>query len=116
MTRLAFLLLLWPGLLFAQPAHVDSLGAWTEGITVYSDSAQSATAYVFQGGQSVTIIADTVWVGCPNLGDHHFTIREFAARARRIATGQDTAFVPFHERYQCVDVLRPLWQHRSGTP
>jgi hypothetical protein len=99
----------------AQPAHVDSLGTWTPSLEVYVDSARAGTSYVFSRQQSVTIVADTVWIGCPELGNHHFTIRQFAAQARDVALGRDTTFTRFHEWYQCTDVLRPLWQHRSGT-
>jgi hypothetical protein len=70
---------------------------------------------VFETDQSVTIVADTVYIGCPDLGNHHFTIRSFGDLARNIALGRDTTFTRFHEWYQCVDVLRPYWQHISRT-
>jgi energy-converting hydrogenase Eha subunit B len=98
----------------AQPAYTDSLGQWDRALTVYVDSATAGTVYDF-GGQSVTIVADTVTIGCADLGGHVFTVRQFAERARNVALGRDTSFVPFMERYECIDVLRPLWQHRSGT-
>jgi hypothetical protein len=108
---LTALLLLLPALCVAQvPPAADTLADWQPPSDVVTYTAGDDTLHVLGDSTWVAVQGDTVTVGCEPLGGMVITVRDFAERARRVATGQELDFQPLHDEYQCIDYMRPIWQ------
>jgi len=113
MGRLTTLLLiaLLPTVAVAQvPPGADSLAEWSSPSGVETYTAGDDTLHVLGDSTWVAVQGDTVTVGCEPLGDMVITVRDFAERARRVATGKEITFQPLHDEYQCIDYMRPIWK------